>query len=674
MSNKMQIRRGLQSQLPTLDTGEPGFCTDTGRLYIGNAGANTLVGDSNLIHAAVTLDANADTLFGLTDQQLGLDAQAANRFLAGPSSGAAAVPTFRALTLADLPTMTDGQLIIGSTGNAPVLATLIGTANQITVTNGSGSITLSAPQDLHTAATPQFAGITTAYLKPAADSTTAVQIRTSGGTAVVNVDTTNQRVSIGTTVPGAKFNIVPSSTSEVVFRTKSLQSTAPLGSELVSNGNFSTVPDTSWTWGTGWTHDTTNLEADHTTGNTAALTQNISVTNGQTYQVEITIRNRTAGSVMLSINGIYIYDYSTVNILTNNTTYKRSLVANITGTAILSITPTSDFNGSVDDISVKPITGVSQPNFSLLDDADSVVVELRGKSSLNDIALGVNALRFNTTGTYNSAVGANALYANTTGSYNSAIGVSALYANTTGIYNSAIGVSALYANTTGSYNSAIGIDAGRYIASGGENQTSSNSIYLGNSTKAAADGDTNEIVIGANTIGFGSNTAAYGNSSITKHIFQAGNVGIGMTSPDTLVHGKKSDNVTNAITNILTLEHSSTVTPATGFGGGINLLLKSSTTDAQNAARIAWLWQTATHASRAADLVGYVSDYNAEREGWRIRATGTAAAIGFLGAAPSPQLAHIADPSGGSTVDTEARAAINSILSALETFGFLATA
>jgi hypothetical protein len=40
---------------------------------------------------------------------------------------------------------TNGQLLIGSTGNAPVAATLTGTANQITFTNGAGSITASIP-------------------------------------------------------------------------------------------------------------------------------------------------------------------------------------------------------------------------------------------------------------------------------------------------------------------------------------------------------------------------------------------------------------------------------------------------------------------------------------------------------------------------------------------------
>lgn len=59
-------------------------------------------------------------------------------------------------TLQDVGTMTDGQLVIGSTGNTPVRSSLTGTTNQITVTPGAGSITLSLPQDINTTATPTF--------------------------------------------------------------------------------------------------------------------------------------------------------------------------------------------------------------------------------------------------------------------------------------------------------------------------------------------------------------------------------------------------------------------------------------------------------------------------------------------------------------------------------------
>lgn len=55
---------------------------------------------------------------------------------------------------------TDGQLLIGnSTGNTLTKATLTGTSNQIIVTNGSGSITLSTPQSIGTSSDVQFKSI-----------------------------------------------------------------------------------------------------------------------------------------------------------------------------------------------------------------------------------------------------------------------------------------------------------------------------------------------------------------------------------------------------------------------------------------------------------------------------------------------------------------------------------
>lgn len=56
--------------------------------------------------------------------------------------------------------LTDGKLLIGSTGSMPVVASLTGTANQVNITNGAGSITLSLPQNIHTTATPIFDALT----------------------------------------------------------------------------------------------------------------------------------------------------------------------------------------------------------------------------------------------------------------------------------------------------------------------------------------------------------------------------------------------------------------------------------------------------------------------------------------------------------------------------------
>lgn len=129
---------------------------------------------------------------------------------------------------------------------------------------------------------------------------------------------------------------------------------------------------------------------------------------------------------------------------------------------------------------------------------------------------------------------------------------------------------------------------------------------------------------------------------------------------------------TNAVVNLWTLDHQSTGTPASGFGSALALVGKSSTTASQNMARLATLWNVATHASRVADLVAYASYSGGESEIWRGRG-GASPAFAVLGATPSARLAHVADPSGGVTIDAEARTVINSILVTLETFGYHAT-
>jgi len=57
--------------------------------------------------------------------------------------------------------LSNGQLLIGSTGNAPSAANLTqASANQVVITNSAGGISLALPQDVHSAATPTFASET----------------------------------------------------------------------------------------------------------------------------------------------------------------------------------------------------------------------------------------------------------------------------------------------------------------------------------------------------------------------------------------------------------------------------------------------------------------------------------------------------------------------------------
>src|SRR6187551_141495 len=56
--------------------------------------------------------------------------------------------------------LTNGQVVIGSNGNAPVGSTLTGTTDEVIVTNGPGSITLSTPQPIATTSSPTFNDLT----------------------------------------------------------------------------------------------------------------------------------------------------------------------------------------------------------------------------------------------------------------------------------------------------------------------------------------------------------------------------------------------------------------------------------------------------------------------------------------------------------------------------------
>ena len=133
-------------------------------------------------------------------------------------------------------------------------------------------------------------------------------------------------------------------------------------------------------------------------------------------------------------------------------------------------------------------------------------------------AFGYNALESNTEGNDNIAIGSVALGSNTTGNDNTAVGSNALQDNTTGNQNVALGYDALLSNTTGNQNVSLGVEAGKRLNDGDNsyNKISSNSIYLGYDTRAKANNETNQIVIGHSARGNGSNTATIGNDSTTN--------------------------------------------------------------------------------------------------------------------------------------------------------------
>jgi len=137
-------------------------------------------------------------------------------------------------------------------------------------------------------------------------------------------------------------------------------------------------------------------------------------------------------------------------------------------------------------------------------------------SSNYNSGFGYQVLKANTTGYSNAGFGSSSLTATTSGYSNAGFGSLSLQLNTIGYQNSGVGTEVLFSNTEGYGLSALGFGAGKYYGAGtGANQTSNLSVYVGYDTRASADGNTNEIVIGANTIGNGSNTGTIGDDNLT---------------------------------------------------------------------------------------------------------------------------------------------------------------
>jgi hypothetical protein len=139
---------------------------------------------------------------------------------------------------------------------------------------------------------------------------------------------------------------------------------------------------------------------------------------------------------------------------------------------------------------------------------------------------GWNAGSNNIGGNDNSFFGRFAGFTNTSGNRNTSVGSDSLLLNTTGSNNSVIGSRSLENNTTGSNNVAFGLSAGRLISGGSNLTIADNSVFIGRDTRANANSETNQIVIGHEAVGLGSNTTVIGNTSITDNYIR-GNFNIG---------------------------------------------------------------------------------------------------------------------------------------------------
>lgn len=252
----------------------------------------------------------------------------------------------------------------------------------------------------------------------------------------------------------------PGTWTRTGLRFPSGQTVAVLGPDMLANGSFATDL-AGWT-GANWV--ATAGGAQHQAGAVTSLSQTIAsgLVNGGYYQVTVVISGRTAGSVTFVLGSA-----------TSACTASDTATVTAGGpSGDFSITPTSDFDGTIDSVGLQLISA-STPQMFLDTSVGSTIGEIR--ASTNQIGLGLHALAQNSTGATNTAVGADAVYRNVTGNANTGVGYRALRDNVDGNSNTAIGVSALQSNMVGLANTAVGVNAGL------SNTTGNNSVAIGHS-------------------------------------------------------------------------------------------------------------------------------------------------------------------------------------------------
>lgn len=195
ISGDVTLTLGTPSALSASTTNAVTATSHTHSILANVAASGLSVASTGAIGVSTAL-ARADHIHAITTSS---NPGAAASILASDAAGKL---TLVGLTLTELTASrlvaTNGTDVLTSVSS--LTSWIAGTTNRVTITDdGDGTVTLTGPQDINTAATPTFAGLTVPWLRPAADSTTAIRFQTLGGTTVATVDTSNQRFGIGVT-------------------------------------------------------------------------------------------------------------------------------------------------------------------------------------------------------------------------------------------------------------------------------------------------------------------------------------------------------------------------------------------------------------------------------------------------------------------------------------------
>jgi hypothetical protein len=385
-------------------------------------------------------------------------------------------------------------------------------------------------------------------------------------TDYITADITNGRIGINNASPAFAFDVTGLERS----RGTTASDTAPLGSELAGV----TGTGTNWALAGG----ATNLNVGgytHTVGSVVPLTTSLAAVNGTYYQITYTITGRTAGSITIAYGG--------TSTFTTASGYIGPLASS---TAVLAITPTTDFDGTV-VLSIKSI-GTSSASSTFANSAGTSNIEFRANSNdVNNIIIGLNAGTRAITGfSGNTYLGYNAGQNSTTAANNTYIGTQAGRFTSTGGTNTFVGSFSGYNNTIGSYNSFFGQGSGQNNTTGSSNTaiggyntltsntTGSSNTIIGTSSLQSHTTSSANNVLGSQgllSLTSGNNNIALGYQSGR---FFGGSISNALTTLDnSILIGHQAYAGGNSQTNQIVIGYQTT-----GLGSNTTVLGNSSTT------------------------------------------------------------------------------------------------
>ncbi len=279
-------------------------------------------------------------------------------------------------------------------------------------------------------------------------------------------------------------------------------------------------------------------------------------------------------------------------------------------------------------------TAIGYQALTLSTASDNTAVGWRALDSAttgsDNTALGQFAMHGATIGQFNTGIGEQALGGSGitfTGSFNTAVGRQAAWKATSAANNVVVGQQAAAALTTGSNNDLIGYQAGDLLTTGSSNvfigyqagfneTTGSNKLYIANSSTNPpliyGDFSTGNVglgttspgsllqVNGATALGYSASTAGPANG-----LAVSGNVGIGLTAPNFALSALGSQSTVDrgiaAITNNNTTDSANTVT----------LRLNSGVTSTTTNARFVTFYAGVTSGDTGGTAVGHINLNNA---------------------------------------------------------------